>query len=216
RVADRDVFAVVERVHGDRPRVVAYSDRSYAVVHPDGSVEGEGAVLRDVKPTVALASIPDYEVPDVPDDAGLPSPDAVGGTRSSLGNRMLQFVAAALVVSSLVLFGATVFTDLGGAGIVAATTGLVFLVVGVALLFTVANARLSSRYRTEEFRERLRGAGVEQGDRPAFLPVPDAAFEDGDLAGGGDDSDPDGATTADASDPEDRTPADASGPDSGP
>jgi hypothetical protein len=187
RVATRDVFAVVERLGGERPRLVAYSDHSYAIVHQDGTVEGEGAVLRDVKPTVALASMPEYEVPDAPADAGLPAPDSVAVESSRVGNLMLTLVSGTLLLAALVLFGAVVFADLGGATIVAATMGLVFLLVGGALLFTVANARLSTRYRAEEFRDRLRSAGVEQGERPDFLPVDDAEFErdraeDGELA----------------------------------
>ncbi len=65
RVANRDVFARLER-HQDPPRMLAYSDEGYAVVYPDGSVEGEGTVLRDVKPTVALCSMEDFEVNDAP------------------------------------------------------------------------------------------------------------------------------------------------------
>lgn len=183
RVADRDVFAVVERLDGENPRVVAYSDRSYAIVHADGTIEGEGAVLRDVKPTVALASMPEYEVPDAPEEGGLPAPRAVPDAGSRLGNWMLQLVAAVLLVAAVVLFGASVVGNLGGATIVAATMGLIFLVVGGALLFTVANARLSARYRAEEFRDRLRAAGVDAGERPDFLPIDDAEFDDAGAAG---------------------------------
>jgi hypothetical protein len=33
----------------------------------------------------------------------------------------------------------------------------------------VANARLSDKFRAEEFRNRLRAVGLEDGDRPDFL-----------------------------------------------
>ena len=63
RVEERDVFAALRRERrDDEERLVAYSDEGYAVVYEDGSVEGRGTVLRDVKPTVALASMPEYEV----------------------------------------------------------------------------------------------------------------------------------------------------------
>lgn len=178
RVADRDVFAVVERTAEAEPRLVAYSDASYAVVHPDGSVEGEGAVLEDVKPSVALASMPDYDVPEPPADGALPAPAAVEVGTSGVGNLVLQVLAVALAVAAVALFGAVFAADLGGATIVAVVVALVFLLVAVALLVTVANARLSARYRAEEYRDRLRGAGVDGDDRPSFLPVPDAAFEE--------------------------------------
>lgn len=176
RVADRDVFAVVERTTDGR--LVAYSDSSYAVVYPDGGVEGEGTVLQDVKPTVALASMPDYDVPEPPDDGGLPAPEKVGGTGGQLGNNVLQALSLLLGLAGAVLVVAPFVVDVQGATIIAVLVGFVFLAVAVVLLFTVANARLSARYRAEEFRERLRGAGVTEGDRPEFLPVSDAAFGD--------------------------------------
>ena len=61
RVALREIFGVVER-HAEPDRVLAYSDEGYAVVRPDGSVEGSGTIVRDVEPSVALCSIPEYEV----------------------------------------------------------------------------------------------------------------------------------------------------------
>lgn len=178
RVATREVFAVVERTGGDRPRLVAYSDEGYAVVEGDGSIEGRGTVLRDVKPSVALASMPEYEVPDPPEDASLPSPQEVPDSDGGLGNTMLQFVGLTMGVAGLVLLVAPVFADLGGAAIVAVAVGLLFLAAAGFLGLTVANARLSARFRAEEYRDRLRAAGVEEGDRPDFLPVEDHEFED--------------------------------------
>ena len=178
RVADRDVFAVVERVGGDRPRVVAYSDSSYAVVHPDGSVEGEGPVFQDVKPTVALTSMPDYEVPEPPAEGGLPEPSSVPESAGGLGNLALQLIAGLFGLAGLALLGAALVAGLGGATVVAIVIALVFLVVAVLLLLTVANSRLAARYRAEEYRDRLRGARVGEGERPEFLPIEDSEFED--------------------------------------
>jgi hypothetical protein len=178
RVADRDVFAVVERVGDDRPRVVAYSDSSYAVVHLDGSVEGEGPVFQDVKPTVALTSMPDYEVPEPPAEGGLPEPSSVPESAGGLGNLALQLIAGLFGLAGLALLGAALLAGLGGATVVAIVIGLVFLVVAVLLLLTVANSRLAARYRAEEYRDRLRGARVGEGERPEFLPIEDSEFED--------------------------------------
>lgn len=177
RVADRDVFAVVERT-ADGDRLVAYSERSYAVVYPDGTVEGEGPVFQDVKPTVALTSMPEYGVPESPPDEGLPEPESVPVETGGLGNVALQVVAAVLGIAALVLLGAALTVDLGGATIVAVFVGFLFLAVAVALLLAVANSRLSARYRAEEYRDRLRGAGVGRGERPDFLPVDDSEFEE--------------------------------------
>lgn len=178
RIAERDVFAVVERIGGEEPRVVAYSDEGYAIVHRDGSIQGRGTVLRDVKPSVALASMPDYELPEPPTDAGLPRPDEVTEVAGGLGNLMLQLVAGVMLLAGVVLLGAAVLADLGGAGIVAVVVGLAFLVAAAVLGIVVANARLSARYRAREYRDRLRAAGVDEDDRPEFLPIDDSEFEE--------------------------------------
>jgi hypothetical protein len=165
RVLDRDVFARIER---GEDYLLAYSDAGFAVVYPDGSVQGEGTVLRDVKPTIALCSMDDYDVPDVPDGEILPDPQDIPDGGSELGNWMLQLVAFFQVFAGLGLLAAGLFF---GAGIIAVVAGVFFLVIAIGLFFTVANARLSDRFRAEEFRDRLRAMNVDSGERPDFLPV---------------------------------------------
>jgi hypothetical protein len=182
-VQRREVFAVVERVgEGEADRVVAYSDEGYVVVRPDGSIQGTGTILRDVEPMVALCSMEDYEVPDVDDDAGLPTPETVPEGSGDFGNKILQVVGGATALSGLVLVAAWLASvlgavDLGFAGAIVLTVGLIFLVVGVFLFLTVANARLSDRMRAEQYRDRLRAVGAGSEERPSFLP--DEAFEAG-------------------------------------
>ena len=177
RVASRDVFAVIERVEYEgEETLLAYSDEGYALVFPDGSVDGFGTVLRDVKPTVALCSMDDYEPPDSPGQAALPDPDDVTEGGGQLGNNMLQLVAGTLVLAALTLFGAALLSsDPGGGGSIArgvmVVMSFVFGLAGVALFLTVANARLSDRFRAEEYRDRLRAVGLDDGERPEFLPV---------------------------------------------
>jgi hypothetical protein len=176
RIQSREVFAVLERFEADgEERLVAYSDEGYAVVTPDGSVEGQGTVLRDVKPTVALCSMDSYEVPDAPDDVSLPSPADVPEGTGQLGNNLLQLIAFAQILVGLGLVGVWLFTDAiptpgGYVDLVAPMIALVFMGIGLFLFMVVANARLSDRFRAEEFRGRLRAAGVEDGERPDFLP----------------------------------------------
>jgi hypothetical protein len=169
RIAMREVFAVVERYTSEgEPRLVAYSDEGYAIVYPDGSLEGEGTVVRDVTPTVALCSMDDYDVADPPANVRLPSPDEVPEGSGEFGNLMLQVVAFVQVLGGLALLGAWLVTDLNT--IVAPVAALFFLLIGFFLFFVVANARLSDRFRSEEYRNRLRAVGVEDGERPDFLP----------------------------------------------
>ena len=169
RIADRDVFAVLERTtDGGEPRLLAYSDEGYAVVSPDGSVEGRGTVGRDVKPTVALCSMESYEVPETPPEFELPRPEQVSEGTGELGNNLLQMTAAAQILAGLGLLVAWVATDL--TTIVAPVAALGFVGIGIFLFSVVANARLSDRFRAEEYRDRLRAAGVEEGERPEFVP----------------------------------------------
>ncbi|WP_236039217.1 DUF7319 domain-containing protein [Haloarcula salinisoli] len=177
RVATRDVFARIER-HREPQHVLAYSDEGYAVVYPDGSVEGEGTVLRDVKPTVALCSMDSYEVPDEVPDNPLPEPDAVPEGGGELGNQMLQAIAGVQLLAGLAMLGGALFAlldvfGLGGPGAnieFLVVGGLAFIGVSLVLFFTVANARLSDKFRAEEYRDRLRAVGLEDGERPDFVP----------------------------------------------
>jgi hypothetical protein len=189
RIADRDVFAVVEREEFDgEPCLLAYSDEGYAAVYPDGTVEGRGTVLRDVKPSVALASMDSYEVPEVPPEAGeLPSPEEVAEGSGELGNKVMQAVAAVQVLAGVFLLGAWLAL---GLSVIAPIVAVGFVLFGAFLFVVVANARLSDRFRAAEYRDRLRAARVESGERPPFVP------------GGDDETGPehDGERAADAED----------------
>lgn len=170
RIARREVFAVLERVgEGDAERVLAYSDEGYAVVYADGSLEGEGTVFRDVKPTLVLCSMPEFEVAEPPEHYGLPSPEEVPEGSGEFGNTILQIVAATQVVSGgSLLVAYFLIADL--TTIVAPIAGVAFLLAGVFLFVIVANARLSDRFRTEEYRNRLQAVQFEDGERPDFVP----------------------------------------------
>jgi len=174
RIATREVFARLERHPGEAgDRLLAYSDEGYVIVNPDGSVEGHGTVLRDVEPTVALCSMEGYEPPTPPADAELPAPEDVESGSGELGNTMIQIVATAQILAGIGLLAAWVLFDLQpnapGGDVVAPVAGLGFLAVGAFLLLVVANARLSDRFRAEEYRDRLR-AVEEAGERPEFVP----------------------------------------------
>ncbi|QZY00075.1 DUF7319 domain-containing protein [Halobaculum rubrum] len=175
QIASREVFAVLDR-RTDPPSVVAYSDEGWAVVYEDGSVEGEGTVLRDVKPTVALCSMDSYEVRDPPEAYELPTPEEVEGGTGEFGNLMIQAVAAMQILGGLGLFVAWLF--LGVETIVAPVMGGFFLILGVLLFGLVANARLSDRFRAEEYRDRLRAAGItDPGEDAEFVPFEEVAEE---------------------------------------
>lgn len=171
-VERRDVFAVVERDvvatdDGPEPVVLAYSDEGYAVVYPDGTVEGRGTVLRDVKPVVALCSMPDYEPNSPVGDGTLPEPETVSGGETELGNRVMQVVGVIQLVAGGVLVIAWIAYELS---IIVPVVAVGFLLFGIFVLGLVANARLADRFRAEEYRERLRSTGVGEGDRPSFVP----------------------------------------------
>jgi len=179
RIARREVFAALERVEEDgEPRLLAYSDEGYALVSGDGTVRGSGTVLRDVKPAVALASMEEYEVSEPPENWGLPDPADVDAGTNELGNWMLQAVAALQLLAGLVLIVASAVTGLET--VVGLGLGLLFVAVAAFLFLTVANARLSDRFRAEEYRSRLAAVKRVEDERPEFVPLP----QDGE---GGDD-----------------------------
>ncbi|PYZ02687.1 hypothetical protein C8039_03785 [Halogeometricum sp. wsp3] len=70
----------------DQPRVLVYSDEGYALVTPDGDLQGEGTVYRDVRPTLVLCSMDDFEVAEPPED----SPPAGRGPRGRWRTRKLD------------------------------------------------------------------------------------------------------------------------------
>ncbi|QAU12693.1 hypothetical protein EKH57_08135 [Halorubrum sp. BOL3-1] len=180
RIATRDVFGVLERVREDgEERVLVYSDEGYAIIRPTGEVRGEGTVLRDIEPVVALAAMDSYEVPEPPDDWSLPHPDSVPEGSGEFGNLVIQVVAAIQTLAGVSLLVASAVADLGT--IVAPAMGIIFLLVGVFLFAMVANARLSDRFRSEEYRDRLR-ALREAKQRPEFVPVEDGVVTDEDGA----------------------------------
>ncbi|WP_198667935.1 hypothetical protein [Saliphagus sp. LR7] len=187
RIASREVFASLEyaEVEGDRA-LVAYSDTDYAIVFPDGSVEGRGTIVRDVKPTVALCSMDDYEVDDPPEDWRLPDPDSIPDSGSEVGNWMLQLLAATQLLVGL---GTLVAWPILGArdNMVLLVVGLGFTAVGLVLFLMVANARLSEKFRLREYKGRLRSTGAASADRPDFLPIEDDAFEGSEPALSGED-----------------------------
>ncbi len=179
RIAQREVFAVLERVDAgdDGELLIAYSDQDYALIFPDGTVEGTGTVLRDVKPTVALCSMEEYD-PQVPPEGDflLPRPDEVPERSSEVGNLMIQVIAGAQMLAGLGLLGTSLYLGITGSGatgtpLITGVAGLAFVVIAVFLFITVANARLSDRFRSEEYKQRLRKVGLEDGERPDFLPI---------------------------------------------
>lgn len=190
-IVARDVFARVERL--DSPdRLVAYSDEGYAVVYPDGTTEGQGTVRRDVEPLVALNSMEEYDPAPMPRGEVLPAPIEVPEGTGETGNRVVQFIAGVQLLAAAVLLGAWLLSlfgvgSLASAGPVVLVAGLGFLVIGLLLFLTVANARLSDRFRAEEYRNRLRAVGVDSEERPEWLPpevewpvaeLPDEAVEE--------------------------------------
>jgi len=176
RIASREVFGLLERVRDEgEERVLVYSDEGYAMIRPNGEVRGRGTVLRDVEPLVALAAMDEHDVPEPPADWSLPHPESVPQGTGEFGNLMVQVIAAVQVVAGIALLGASFFFGLES--IIGPAMGIVFLLVGGFLFAMVANARLSDRFRSAEYRDRLR-ALREAEERPGFVPVDGDALPD--------------------------------------
>lgn len=178
RVAQRDLFAVVERPETDR--LVVYSDSSYAVVHGSGRVEGAGSILRDVELIVTLCAMEDYEPGEPPLEQPLPNPEDVESGSGRLGHQLIQLIAGAQIIAGFGLLIAPFAITLPKSSTVLVTTtaGLGFLVIGVILFVLVANARLSERFQAQGYRERLEAAGVGSKERPDFVPLDESSERD--------------------------------------
>ena len=178
RIARRDVFGVLERVREDgEERILVYSDEGYVIIRPSGEIAGEGTILRDIEPIVAVAAMESYDVSEPPDDWSLPHPDTVPEGSGEFGNLMIQAIALVQVLAGGALLVAWLVTDLET--IVAPAMGLVFLFIGFFLFVMVANARLSDRFRSEEYRNRLR-ALHDAKERPDFVPVKGGVVDEND------------------------------------
>ena len=161
KIAAREIFAVVER---ETDQLVVYADTGYAVVSADGTVVGKGGVRRDVEPVVAMCSMDDYEVGEPPADYELPSADSVPEQTGEFGNLMIQLIAGGQLLGGLALVGAFLFRFVET--IIAPVVGGLFVIVGIGLFALVANARLSDRFRAEQYRNRLRAVEAGGIDRP--------------------------------------------------
>lgn len=204
-VANRDVFARIER-YDDPGRVIAYSDEGYAVVYGDGTVEGTGTVLRDVKPCVALCSMESYDVPEMPSGDLLPRPEEVPEGGGDLGHRVMQAVAVIQLVAGVGLLVWAGWAAVSGTGggrfgnpaspVLGVVAGIAFIGIALVFFLVVANARLSDRFRAAEYRERLRAVGIDSDDPPEFLlaaiddhPELAASLDGADAAAAGDATD---------------------------
>lgn len=161
KIASREIFAMLER---DPQQLLVYSDVGYAIVSPDGTVEGEGSLRREVEPIVAMCSMEEYEISEPPEDYELPAPEAVAEQTGEFGNLMLQLIAGMQVVGGMALLVAFVLGFVST--LVAPAIGGLFVIVGGFLFLLVANARLSDRFRAEQYRNRLRALDVEEIERP--------------------------------------------------
>jgi hypothetical protein len=122
-----------------------------------------------------------YDPPTPPADPDLPEPEDVESGTGELGNTMLQVIAATQMLAGLGLLVAWLLYDLQpnttAGDVVAPVAGIGFLLVGIFLFIVVANARLSDRFRAEEYRKRLRAVD-EAGERPEFVPSLSEGGED--------------------------------------
>ncbi|ERG96550.1 hypothetical protein [Haloquadratum walsbyi] len=205
RVAIREIFGIIERTdEGGQDRVVAYSDQGYATVYADGSVEGDGTIRRDVEPTVALCSMDSYETMNPPADASLPEPREVVKGSGEFGNLMLQIVAAAQMLVGIGLLGAWIFVSTLET-IAAPVTAVIFVLIGFFLFIVVANARLSDRFRVEEYRNRLQA--LETTPEPEMpsdeTTAVDANYAESNMEMGNEDTD--ASTSSDTTDATDAT-----------
>ena len=169
--------------------------RPDGTVAGEGSIRRE---VEPIVALCAMENYDPAPMPDA-DQPLLPHPSEVTGGTGELGNRIMLLVAGIQVIAGVLLLLAPVILDPliraicspaagtrgylctvgpvqgtlvppGRSVVLTTVVGLGFLGFGGLLFLLVANARLSDRFRAEEYRDRLRAVGVGSSDRPPFLP----------------------------------------------
>jgi hypothetical protein len=132
----------------------------------------------------------EYDPPAMPEGDLLPDPVDVPQGSGEKGNLLIQIVAGVQLLAAVALLGAWLLgvlrVDPFAADPIILVAGLGFLVIGFFLFLMVANARLSDRFRAEEYRNRLRAIGIDSEERPEWLP-PEVEWPAGELEEGAND-----------------------------
>ena len=176
RISRRNIIAAIETIHiDDEENLLIYDDAGYALIALDGSVSGMGSIRTEIENIVVLCSMDTYDVPELPAGDFSLNIDAPSKSSSGIGNKLLQILASSFLVIGILLLFSPLFVNFPrpGSGILTSVSGFGFIFTGLFLLLGVVHSRLSDRFRSTEYADRLKKIGIGSDFRPDFLPPSD-------------------------------------------
>ena len=163
RISRRNIIAAIETIHiDDEENLLIYDDAGYALIALDGSVSGMGSIRTEIENIVVLCSMDTYDVPELPAGDFSLNIDAISKSSSGIGNKLLQILASSFLIIGILLLFSPLFINFPrpGSGILTTVSGFGFIFTGLFLLLVVVHSRLSDRFRSTEYADRLKKIGI--------------------------------------------------------
>tara|TARA_A100001037_G_scaffold273406_1_gene270315 strand:- start:7136 stop:7771 length:636 start_codon:yes stop_codon:yes gene_type:complete len=172
RISRRNIVAVIETGNIDHQKhLLIYDNIGYALISLDGSVSGMGPIRTETENIVVLCSMTTYEVPEFPTGGFSLDTNNLSNNHDGIGNKLLQILGLSFILIGLfLLFSPLFLTFPPGSGILTTVSALGFIFTGLFLLIVVVHSRLSDRFRSMEYHDRLAKMGIGSDFRPDFLP----------------------------------------------
>lgn len=176
RISRRNIIAAIETIHiDDEVHLLIYDDTGYALISLDGSTSGMGSIRTEVENIVVLCSLSTYDVPELPSGDFFLGMNVPSKPSSGVGNKLLQMLASSFILIGILFLFSPLFVNFPrpGSGILTTVSGFGFILTGLFLLLVVVHSRLSDRFRSMEYADRLKKIGIGSDFRPDFLPPSD-------------------------------------------
>ena len=176
RISRRNIIAAIEKIHiDDKEHLLIYDDAGYALIALDGSISGMGSIRTEMETITVLCSITTYDVPELPSGNFFLGMNMPPKPSSGIGNKLLQILASSFILIGILVLFSPLFVNSPrpGSGILTTVSGFGFILTGLFLLLVVVHSRLSDRFRSMEYADRLKKIGIGSDFRPDFLPPSD-------------------------------------------
>ncbi len=173
RIRRRNILAMIERISIEGTgHILIYDDLGYALVEPDGSVSGIGSIRTEIENVVVLCSMSSYDVPELLNGNFLPKISSTYKPANQIGNKLLQTLSFSFFIIGFILLISPIFINFyaSSATILTTISGLGFILTSLFIITLVIHSRLSDRFRSSEYQNRLKNIGIGSNSRPSFIP----------------------------------------------
>lgn len=173
RIRRRNILAMIERISIEGiDHILIYDDLGYAIVEPDGSVSGIGSIRAEMENVVVLCSMSNYDVPELIKDNFLPNISSTYKPPNQIGNKLLQILSLSFFIIGCTLLVSPIFLNFyaSSATILTTISGFGFILISLFITTMVVHSRLSDRFRSSEYQNRLKNIGIGSNSRPSFIP----------------------------------------------